>query len=200
MRVREAKDFLVRETAEQAELEGLPLSELEKRMMCFTEGPSAPEDRTQLNDDFEAEYDTEQFEAKISQLMRHARQRLKKEDPAKAAYWDNAVRCLEKGDHYILVLNGGSGSWMMGRWGRGEWRIALMIFLVAASAVLFVRILPRFLPAPHLSAIRMAQVLFLALLIATIFFPRLFNLPGKLVGRCLAWIAGIDEKQPKDGT
>src|SRR5713101_9480648 len=37
MRVREAKDFLVAQTAEQAALEGVPLSDLEKRMMYFTE-------------------------------------------------------------------------------------------------------------------------------------------------------------------
>jgi hypothetical protein len=33
MQVAQAKDFLVRQTAEQARLEGVPLSDLEKRMM-----------------------------------------------------------------------------------------------------------------------------------------------------------------------
>jgi hypothetical protein len=37
MQVREAKDFLVAQTAEQAALEDVPLSALEKRMMYFTE-------------------------------------------------------------------------------------------------------------------------------------------------------------------
>lgn len=37
MRVLEAKDFLVQQTAEQAALENAPLSDLEKRMMYFTE-------------------------------------------------------------------------------------------------------------------------------------------------------------------
>jgi hypothetical protein len=36
MQVREAKDFLAQQAAEQAQLEGVPLSELEKRMMYFT--------------------------------------------------------------------------------------------------------------------------------------------------------------------
>ncbi len=43
MRVREAKDFLVQQTAEQARLEGVPLSELEKRMMYFTESGYVPD-------------------------------------------------------------------------------------------------------------------------------------------------------------
>ena len=37
MRIREAKDFLAQQTAEQAALENVPLSDLEKRMMYFTE-------------------------------------------------------------------------------------------------------------------------------------------------------------------
>ena len=37
MQVREAKDFLVQQMAEQAQMEGVPLSELEKRMIYFTE-------------------------------------------------------------------------------------------------------------------------------------------------------------------
>jgi hypothetical protein len=44
MKVLEAKDFLVRQTAEQAALEGVPLSDLEKRMMYFTETGECPED------------------------------------------------------------------------------------------------------------------------------------------------------------
>ena len=37
MNARQAKDFLVNQAAEQASLDGIPLSDLEKRMMCFTE-------------------------------------------------------------------------------------------------------------------------------------------------------------------
>jgi len=36
MQKAQAKDFLVRQTAEQALLDGLPLSDLEKRMLCCT--------------------------------------------------------------------------------------------------------------------------------------------------------------------
>jgi hypothetical protein len=61
MRLREAKNFLVQETAEQASLEGVPLSDLEKRMMYFTESGEVPEDPIQLNDDFEAEYDRAEY-------------------------------------------------------------------------------------------------------------------------------------------
>ena len=66
MRDLEAKDFLVRQTAEQATLENVPLSELERRMMYFTETGECPEDPIALNDSFEAAYDATEYEAKIS--------------------------------------------------------------------------------------------------------------------------------------
>jgi len=65
MRALEAKDFLVQQTAEQAALENVPLSDLEKRMMYFTETDECPEDPIALNDAFEAEYETDEYEAKV---------------------------------------------------------------------------------------------------------------------------------------
>ena len=85
MQVREAKEFLVQQTAEQAALENVPLSDLEKRMMYFTETGECPEDPIALNDAFEAEYDTTTYEKKISLLMAQAYRRinslLKNADP-----------------------------------------------------------------------------------------------------------------------
>lgn len=190
MRVKEAKDFLVRETAEQAELEGVPLSELEKRMMYFTEGPSAPEDPSQLNEKFEAEYATEQFEAKVTGFMRHARQRLEKEEAGKAAHWDRAIRCLEKGDHYILVLCGSAG-----KSSSSPVSLRLISWLVLAAVPLgmviaAVYFITRHFAPPHGPAMRILQVLFLALLIATIFFPKALAPVGNVVGRYLDLVEG----------
>jgi hypothetical protein len=104
MRVREAKDFLVAQTAEQAALEGVPISELEKRMMYFTETGECPEDPISLNDAFEAEYDSPTYEKKISLLMARACRRIKRESPEKLRLWNDAFRVLSKGDHYILLF------------------------------------------------------------------------------------------------
>lgn len=104
MRVSEAKNFLVQQTVEQARLDGVSLSDLEKRMMYFTESDDATEDAAQLNDEFEAEYETAAYEAKVSKLLHHAYARLKKENPESARLWDQSIRLLRKGDHYILVL------------------------------------------------------------------------------------------------
>ncbi|HME12702.1 MAG TPA: hypothetical protein VKF79_07580 [Candidatus Acidoferrum sp.] len=104
VRVSEAKDFLVQQTTEQAQLDGLPLSEVEKRMMYFTEGGEAPENVTELLVEFEADYDPATYEAKISKLLSHAYARVKKHDPESARFWYESIRQLRKGDHYILVM------------------------------------------------------------------------------------------------
>jgi hypothetical protein len=105
MNTKQAKDFLAQQTAEQAALDNVSLSVIEKRMMYFTESDSTSCDNPlKVNDEFEAQYDTAKYEPKISRLLHHAYDRLKMEDPERKRMWDSAVRELRKGDHYFLVL------------------------------------------------------------------------------------------------
>lgn len=87
MKVLEAKAFLVQQTAEQAVLENVPLSDLEKRMMYFTETDECPEDPIALNEAFETEYSTEKYEAKISRLLHHAYKRVRRDDSQNSESW-----------------------------------------------------------------------------------------------------------------
>ena len=105
MKTKQAKDFLVQEATEQAGRENIPLSDIEKKMMYFTESDASTcENPVELNDEFEAQYDTREYEAKISRLLYHAYERLKGEDPERVREWNLAIRTLRRGDHYILVL------------------------------------------------------------------------------------------------
>jgi len=105
MKTKQAKNFLVQEMTEQAARENIPVSDIEKKMMYFTESDSASCDNpAELNDEFEAQHDTAEYEAKVSRLLHHAYNRLKVEDPERKWNWDQAIRALRKGDHYILVL------------------------------------------------------------------------------------------------
>ena len=73
MDTKAAKDYLVQQTVEQAALEHVPLTDLETRMMYFTESdPASCDDPFALNDEFEQEYDTAEYEAKMSRLLHHA--------------------------------------------------------------------------------------------------------------------------------
>jgi hypothetical protein len=56
MNVREAKDFLVDQAAQQAAIDGVPLSDLEKRTMYSTEWDDRGGDPIALNEEFEAQY------------------------------------------------------------------------------------------------------------------------------------------------
>jgi hypothetical protein len=104
MRIREAKDFLVQHAVEQAAIENVRLSDLEKRMMYFTESDDRTEDPAKLDEEFSAIYDSEEFEARTAGLLHRAYRRLLKVDKNKARAWHNAIRQLRKGDHYIVVL------------------------------------------------------------------------------------------------
>jgi hypothetical protein len=54
MNAKEAKDFLADQAAQQAALDHIPISDLEKRMMYFTESdPASCADAVRLNDEFE---------------------------------------------------------------------------------------------------------------------------------------------------
>jgi len=104
MNVGEAKDFLVDQTAQQAAIDGVPFSDLEKRMMYFSESDPTGEDPIKLNSEFEEQYNSKEYEPKIARLLKQAYARLKNENSNEKEKWDDAFRELKKGDHYISVL------------------------------------------------------------------------------------------------
>jgi 5'(3')-deoxyribonucleotidase len=57
-----------------------------------------------LNAEFEAQYDTEEYEGKIRVLFQAAHKRLRKENFINIDKWKECIRFLKKGGHYILVL------------------------------------------------------------------------------------------------
>jgi hypothetical protein len=185
MRVREAKEFLVAQTAEQAALEGVPLSDLEKRMMYFTESGYVPEDPLRLNDEFEAEYDTEEYEAKISRLLHHAYYRLRKEDDAARKNWNLAIRSLRRGDHYLMVI------WDLAPPGEKPLGDSLKLFvsslgiIALAFLVFFIaqKLAPqwRWLQETFQAHSHVLFGIFIAIVLAVLFFPR-------SVGNAMDWI------------
>jgi len=178
MRVREAKDFLVQQISAQASLEGVPLPEIEKRMLYFTEGKSAVEDPVSLNNEFEAQCDTAKYEKKISRLMKHAYKRLKKEDAASQHTWDEAIRTLRKGDHYILVRWGGGTSGATIVIGLG---LVALYFVIRFSIPWLTRTVPP--PNPHL----LLATFILALVIGLVFQRRVGEFLSWLLDHTLFW-------------
>ena len=100
----DAKEFLVSRIVEEARRRHARLSELERKMLFFSEGYPTLPDIMEVNEKFEAEYDSEKYEEKIRMLSKSAFQRDQKESPENIPLWREAVKVLNKEDHYILVM------------------------------------------------------------------------------------------------
>ena len=106
---RDAKEFLVARIVEEAQREGVPLSEVERKMLYFTETAWTLPDIMEASDKFDREYNQEEYEKKIVGLIRNKRERARKEDKQEFAAWSDAIRILRKEDHYLLVMDGQAG-------------------------------------------------------------------------------------------
>jgi hypothetical protein len=100
----DAKQFLISKVIEEAEVEQVNLSEIEKKMLHFTEvHPSLP-DIYEVNAEFERDYDSDEYEAKIAALLKNARDRDRQPPSGREQGWKDALDALKHEDHYILVM------------------------------------------------------------------------------------------------
>jgi hypothetical protein len=99
---REAKEYLIAQIVLEAEREGVPLSETERKMMYFTETAWTLPDIWDVNEVFERDYDQPTYEGKIGELARKARTLGVAANELET--WKEAVRVLKSEDHYLLVL------------------------------------------------------------------------------------------------
>jgi hypothetical protein len=78
------------------------LSDVEKKMLQFTEVHPTLADITEVNAEFEREYDSDEYEAKVVGLLRNSRDR--DNSIGQGQIWDDAIVALKNEDHYILVM------------------------------------------------------------------------------------------------
>jgi hypothetical protein len=99
-----AKQFLISKVLEESDHEHVSLSDVERKMLYFTEvGPSLP-DIYEVNAEFERTYDSNEYESKIAHLLKSARDRDRNTALSREQPWKDALRALRKEDHYILVM------------------------------------------------------------------------------------------------
>ena len=101
---REAKEFLISRIVEEAQQENLPLSEVERKMLYFSETAWTIPDIMTVNEDFDRQYDQEEYEQKITELIRKAHKRACKASREDYDSWRAAIHRLNKEDHYISVM------------------------------------------------------------------------------------------------
>jgi hypothetical protein len=106
---REAKEFLISRIVAEAQRENVLLSEVEGKMLYFTESGWTLPDMTAVSEEFDSEYDQNKYEKKIASLIRNAAKHDRKQSRADYDAWWAAIRFLRREDHYILVMIGIAG-------------------------------------------------------------------------------------------
>jgi hypothetical protein len=106
---REALDFIASRIALEAQREGIPFSEVERKMLYFSETAWTLPDIWEVNDKFDSEYNQVEYEKKVSNLVKRAVTRARKQQPEELNAWNEAIRRLSKDDRYLLVMTGQAG-------------------------------------------------------------------------------------------
>jgi hypothetical protein len=101
---RKAKEYLAGRIVAEAEREGSPLTDVERKMLYFTESGWTLPDMVKVSEEFDRDYDQEEYERKIGQIVRKIQAHDAAENGPLEAAWDDAVQKLCEGDHYLLVL------------------------------------------------------------------------------------------------
>jgi hypothetical protein len=104
--VKEAKDFLAGRIAAEAAHENVPLSEVERKMLYFSETDWTLPDMNKVSAEFDRDYDQNEYEQKIARLIVNIAADRHRENEAEREEWDAAVEKLSDGDHYLSVLIG----------------------------------------------------------------------------------------------
>jgi hypothetical protein len=108
-KIREAKVFLASRIAEEADREGIPLTEIERKMLYYCQTGWTLPDMPEVKAAFDRDYDRALFESRMRRLIRRARSRLMGGDRAECETWQWAIQELrgqtQRGqDHYVLAL------------------------------------------------------------------------------------------------
>lgn len=121
-----SKQFLIDRILEQALLESSPLTEIEIRMLKFTEATSASKD-LEAAEIFERDYNDDEYEEKIASLIQHAYERDKRSGDQGA--WDIALARVAGRDMYMNVLIDRAKIEKIADGPLGDWRVGLYILL-----------------------------------------------------------------------
>ena len=106
---REAKEFLVSRIVEEARRENTPLSEVERKMLYFSETYWTLPDIASVSEEFDREYNQGEYERKITRLVKEAAIHDQQQSSKQYDSWSDAIRLLKKEDHYILVVIDSAG-------------------------------------------------------------------------------------------
>jgi hypothetical protein len=102
--VKDAKEFLVGRILDQADREGAPLTEVERKMLYFTERHAQMDGMSAISDEFDRDYDQNAYEKKMAAIAHRAYKHDKRHDSEAARRWLAAASHMKSEDHYLTVI------------------------------------------------------------------------------------------------
>jgi len=102
--IREAKEYLASRIVEEAQRDGVPLTDVERKMLYFTETGWTLPDMKKVSSEFDRDYDQSEYEQKIGELVARIQSGLTDKGQQEQKTWALALEKLSQGDHYLLVL------------------------------------------------------------------------------------------------
>lgn len=136
--VREAKEYLVGVITKEAQHDGTALTEVEEKMLYFTETGWTLPDMKEISSEFDRDYDQDEYERKIGSIIARISARLSDGSEEERIAWRRALEKLSRGDHYLLVLIDSANPVRKGaRHNLKMLIIALVFFVLAALDVRF---------------------------------------------------------------
>lgn len=103
---REAKEYLIRRILEQADRDGVALSDVERDMLYFSETGWTLPNMMFISRVFDQNYDQDKYENKIAHIVRRIYDQLDSDSDE----WNEALLRLREEDHYLLVLIDGASN------------------------------------------------------------------------------------------
>ena len=101
---RDAKEFIVSRIVMEAQRHHVPLSEVETKMLYFSETARTLPDIREVNEAFDRDYDRVEYEQKITRLIRELCANALEHNRGDFESWTEAVRVIRGEDHYLLVM------------------------------------------------------------------------------------------------
>jgi len=102
--IRQAKEHLAGKITDEALRQGVQLTEVERKMLYFTESGWTLPDIMTVSAEFDQGYDRDEYEEKIGRLVRRIEDGLESGDEQEKDDWYSAQVVLSEKDHYLLVL------------------------------------------------------------------------------------------------
>ncbi|MGB6691809.1 MAG: hypothetical protein WBE76_28545 [Terracidiphilus sp.] len=102
--IREAKTFLASRIAEEADREGIPLSEIERKMLYFSKTGWTLADMHEVSAEFIRDWDRAAYEKRIARLIRRLRSRIRAAGKEEYETWKRSIEDLRDGDQYVFAL------------------------------------------------------------------------------------------------